>query len=147
MALRTAAQYRESLRDGRVVFYRGQRVPDVTAHPVIRVAIEHASIDYEMAERPETRELAVVKSPETGEPISRYFQVPRTAEDLLKRSALIEAATREGGPEPGAGRRPTPTTTSGSWRSARTGSSSGARRPTPPSPPTPTRSSSCRPGP
>lgn len=97
MALRTAAQYRESLRDGRVVFYRGQRVPDVAAHPVIRVAIEHASIDYEMAERPETRDLAVVKSPETGEPISRYFQVPRTAEDLLKRSALIEAATREGG--------------------------------------------------
>jgi aromatic ring hydroxylase len=55
MALRTVAQYRESLRDGRVVFYRGQRVPNVTGHPVIRVAIEHASIDYEMAERPETR--------------------------------------------------------------------------------------------
>jgi len=45
MALRTVAQYRESLPDGRVVFYRGQRVPNVTAHPVIRVAIEHASID------------------------------------------------------------------------------------------------------
>jgi aromatic ring hydroxylase len=96
MALRTAAQYRESLRDGRVVFYRGERVADVTAHPVIRVAIEHACIDYEMADRPETRELAVVKSPETGEPISRYFHIPRTADDLLKRSALIEAATREG---------------------------------------------------
>jgi aromatic ring hydroxylase len=36
MALRTAAHYRESLRDGRVCFYRGQRVPDVTEGPPSR---------------------------------------------------------------------------------------------------------------
>src|SRR5918912_4601314 len=88
--LRTPEEYRESLRDGRRVFYRGERVSDVTAHPVFRVAIDHAAADYRMAEDPKYRDLAVA---EDG--YSRYFKVPTTADDLLKRSALIEAATRQ----------------------------------------------------
>jgi aromatic ring hydroxylase len=63
---------------------------------VLRVAVEHASIDYRMAEDPRYRALAVVEDPETGEPISRYFYLPRNSEDLLKRSELIETATRLG---------------------------------------------------
>lgn len=89
--LRTAEQYRESLRDGRRVYYRGKRVEDVTTHSVLRVCVDHAALDYEMAEDPRFRELAV-----TEEGYSRYFTIPANAEDLLKRSALIEAATREG---------------------------------------------------
>ncbi|MBI2001870.1 MAG: hypothetical protein HYS69_11910, partial [candidate division NC10 bacterium] len=46
MPLRTPEQYRASLKDGRTVYYKGERVPDVTENPVIQVAIEHASIDY-----------------------------------------------------------------------------------------------------
>lgn len=91
MALRTPEQYRESLRDGRRVFYRGERVPDVTAHPVLGLAVGHAMLDYQMAESEQHRDLAV--SPDG---CSRYFEVPRTAEDLLARSALIESATRAG---------------------------------------------------
>lgn len=89
--LRTPEDYRESLRDGRRVYYRGERVEDVTTHPVFRLAVEHASLDYKMAEDPLHRELAV-----TSEGFSRYYDVPRSAEDLLARSALIEAATRAG---------------------------------------------------
>ena len=90
-SLRTPEQYRESLRDGRRVYYRGQRVDDVTTHPVMRYAVEHAALDYRMAEAGEQRELAVAPGG-----YSRYFHVPRSAEDLLARSALIEAATRAG---------------------------------------------------
>lgn len=89
--LRTAEQYLESLRDGRAVFYRGESVDDVTTHPVLRNAVEHASLDYEMAEDPQLRKLAV-----TDAGFSRYFHVPRSSDDLLARSALIEAATRSG---------------------------------------------------
>src|SRR5208282_4489253 len=46
MGLRTAEQYKSSLRDGRAVFFRGERVADVTAHPVIGIAVEHAALDY-----------------------------------------------------------------------------------------------------
>jgi aromatic ring hydroxylase len=89
--LRTPEQYRASLRDGRRIFYRGQRVDDVTSHPVLRHAVEHASLDYQMAEDPAQRKVAV-----TQEGYSRYFAVPRTSDGLLARSALIEAATRAG---------------------------------------------------
>jgi aromatic ring hydroxylase len=89
--LRTADEYVASLRDGRSVYYRGERVEDVTAHPVLRVAVQHAALDYRMAEDPHFRHLAV---DEDG--YSRYFHVPVSTDDLLQRSALIEAATRAG---------------------------------------------------
>jgi 4-hydroxybutyryl-CoA dehydratase/vinylacetyl-CoA-Delta-isomerase len=95
MALRTVQQYVDSLRDDRTVFFRGQRVADVTTHPVIGVAVKHASIDYELGERADARDLAVVS--EGADTFSRYYQLPRTSDDLLKRSALIERATAEGG--------------------------------------------------
>src|SRR6266436_5842043 len=94
MGLRTPEQYKQSLRDGRAVFFRGERVADVTTHPVIGIAVEHAAIDYRMAEDPAHRALAVIKDG-NGE-YSRYYHLPRNGEDLLKRSQLIAASTREG---------------------------------------------------
>ena len=94
MSLRTPAEYVASLRDGRTVYFRGQRVPDVNEHPAIRVGIDHAAIDYALAEHPTHRPLAVAEA--DGQPYSRYFQLPRTSQDLLDRSALIELSTRQG---------------------------------------------------
>ena len=94
MGLRTPAEYVDSLRDGRTVFYRGERVPDVTVHPVIAKAVRHACVDYEMAEDAATRELAVVA--DEGEPYARYFKVPMSTDDLRLRSKLIEASTARG---------------------------------------------------
>ena len=94
MGLRTPEQYKQSLRDNRAVFFRGEKVADVTAHPVIGIAVEHACIDYRMAEDPAYRDLAVIK--EGGSEYSRYFHLPRNGSDLLKRSELIAASTREG---------------------------------------------------
>lgn len=88
--LRSPAEYRESLRDGRRIYYRGERVDDVTTHPVLHHAVDHAALDYELSEDPAYAELTVIDG------YSRYFHVPRTSEDLLARSALIEAATRAG---------------------------------------------------
>src|SRR5881296_125087 len=96
MGLRTPEQYKASLKDGREVYYRGELVQDVTTHPVIGVAVEHACIDYRMAEDPRYRDLAVVTDPQSGERYSRYYHIPRNAEDLLQRSRLIAASTREG---------------------------------------------------
>ncbi len=95
MPLMTAEEYVRSLRDGRTVWYRGKRVDDVTTHPVIGLAVQHAAIDYRMAEDAAERELAVVDGPDG--PYSRYYEIPRTPDDLLRRSALIERATALGG--------------------------------------------------
>ena len=94
MPLRTADEYVQSLRDGRTVYYRGERVEDVTTHPVIGQAVRHAAIDYTMAHDPAHRALCVVDDGH-GE-YSRYYQIPRSPDDLMKRRELIEAATTEG---------------------------------------------------
>lgn len=88
--LRTAEQYLEDLRDGREVYYQGERVQDVTSHPELGIVSRHAALDFEFAERPENAELA------TTDGYSTYYHLPRTAEDLRRRSALIEAATAFG---------------------------------------------------
>jgi len=94
MGLRTPAEYLESLKDGRTVYYRGERVDDVTTHPVISKAAKHACVDYEMAEEPEFKDLTIID--DEDEPYARYFKVPRSNDDLLKRSQLIEASTARG---------------------------------------------------
>ncbi len=95
MPLMSPEEYKASLRDGRRVFYRGEPVEDVAAHPVIGLAVDHAAIDYEMVHAGDDRELAVVEGP--SGPYSRYYHIPENADDLLKRSALIERATALGG--------------------------------------------------
>ena len=94
MALRTAAQFLAGLSDGREVYYRGERVPDVVAHAELGVAARHAAIDFEMAHDPKFRELAVAA--EGAEEFSSYYRVPRDSGNLMARSRLIEAGTTEG---------------------------------------------------
>ncbi|MCU0270192.1 MAG: hypothetical protein MUF83_16305 [Acidimicrobiales bacterium] len=97
MSLRSAEHYLSSLADGRRLYYRGERVDDLLAVPDLRVAAEHAAIDYRVADDPTHRDLAVVKDPDSGEEYSAYYRVPRTPEDLLERSRLIELCTSLGG--------------------------------------------------
>jgi len=94
MALKTPQQYKESLRDGRVVYIDGEKVDDVTTHPKLKVAMETAAFDYEFAEMEQYRDLAVVEDEKTGEPFSRYFHRPKNAEDLLKRHELMLTCSR-----------------------------------------------------
>src|SRR5262245_54465953 len=97
MALRTPADYRASLQDGRTLYYRGKKVDDMYAHPELRVAVDHAAIDYDVAENPTYRDLAVWKDPDSGEECSAYYKLPRSSQDLLDRSRLIETCTGLGG--------------------------------------------------
>ncbi|QBI18529.1 gamma-aminobutyrate dehydratase [Egibacter rhizosphaerae] len=94
MGLRTADQYLKGLRDDRRVRYRGETVEDVVAHPELGLAARHASLDFALAERASHSDLAIRH--DGDQPYSAYFQVPRTTDDLAARSALVEAATREG---------------------------------------------------
>ena len=97
MALRTADQYIAALRDERVLYYRGRRIDDVTTEAELRVAVEHAALDFRLAEDPAHRDLAVAKDPDSGEEFSAYYLIPRSTEDLLARSKLIETTTAAGG--------------------------------------------------
>jgi 4-hydroxybutyryl-CoA dehydratase/vinylacetyl-CoA-Delta-isomerase len=96
MALKSVQEYKQSLKDGRVVFYKGERVEDVVAHPDLGVAVDTMALDYYLAELPEYHELATVYDPELGERINRYYYLPRNGDDLLKQFELIVASTRMG---------------------------------------------------
>jgi aromatic ring hydroxylase len=77
--LRSAAEYRESLRDGRRVSYRGEPVGDVTTHPVFSLAVDHAALDFDMAHDARYRDVAV--GPDGG---SRYFHGRASARICLR---------------------------------------------------------------
>ena len=96
MSLRNSDEYIQSLRDGREVYIHGERVTDITEHPAIRKAIDHGALDYELDKRPELRELLITRSTTTGNEIRRYFELPRSPDDLLRRRELIETTTRHG---------------------------------------------------
>ncbi|UCG09073.1 MAG: hypothetical protein JSV83_10650 [Desulfobacterales bacterium] len=96
MGLISAEQYKESLNDGRVVYYKGEKIENVATHPDLGVCADLMAIDYEMAENPEFRDLAVIKDPESGAEISRYYYKPQNADDLLKAHELIVKATELG---------------------------------------------------
>ena len=50
--IRTGDEYRASLRDGREVWIAGERVDDVTTHPMFRPLVDIRARIYDMAARP-----------------------------------------------------------------------------------------------
>ncbi len=93
MALRTAEQYRQGLRDGRRVYMLGKEVPDVTEDPYIKVGVETAAFDFLMGHDPDLRETAVMRDPETGEEISTYFEIPDTPDCVGRRHELVKGSS------------------------------------------------------
>ncbi len=94
--IRTVEQYLESLRDGRVVYIMGEKVKDVTTHPILRRAIEVGAMDWVVTNHPETRPLFVTKN-EEGEDVQFLWTAPKTADDLLRRREVYISGARFGG--------------------------------------------------
>lgn len=92
MGIRTAEEYKESLRDGRRVYIRGEKVEDITKHPILGVTCDTIAAGYELtaSKDPAVRDIFVAPHPETGEPINRYFITPRNKEDLANRTRMIQ---------------------------------------------------------
>jgi aromatic ring hydroxylase len=86
--VRSAEEYLSGLRDGREVWYRGERIADVVDHPELGIVSRHAALDFAFAD--EHPELGVTNGCAT------YYHVPRNGPDLRRRSSLIEAATGYG---------------------------------------------------
>ncbi len=96
MGLMSPEQYKDSLNDGRVLYYKGEKIEDVAQHSELSVCVESMAVDYHMAHDPKYKDLALVYDEKLGEDISRYFHVPRDGEDLVKMLDLIIEATRLG---------------------------------------------------
>src|SRR5579859_1754435 len=95
MPLKTPSEYIESLRDGRVTYWDGERIDDITAHPKFRTPIAVACSDYDYA-NPARREVMTYRA-EDGELAHRVFQIPRSEVDLERRIELMHEMSIVGG--------------------------------------------------
>ena len=95
MPLRSVDDYVRSLRDGRRVYFRGERVPDVTTHPVIAVAVEPRR--RSTTRWPRTRATATCAWSSGGDgEYSRYYQIPRSAGRPAEAQRAHRAGDRRG---------------------------------------------------
>ncbi len=88
MALKTPAQYVESLRDGRVTFWDGERIDDITTHPRFQLPIKIVAEDY-VYDESEYGKLRRYEA-EDGQQAHRIYQIPRSEEDLAVRVELMQ---------------------------------------------------------
>jgi 4-hydroxyphenylacetate 3-monooxygenase len=87
--LRTGASFLTELSQRpRAVFVEGERVSEVAAHPAFRNAAHTLAGLFDYAAAPENREAMTFTSPDTGGPVWRCYQIPKSHADLrLKRIA------------------------------------------------------------
>ena len=93
MPIRTAEQYYEGLRDGRVVYMGGKKIKDVTQDPILRIACDWCGMDYVLMQDPRYQPLLTRKN-EKGELESVLFYPSKTREDLLRRREIIQTGCR-----------------------------------------------------
>lgn len=86
---KTGAQHLQSLKDGRVVLLEGERVKDPTSHAAFRNATRTIGRLYDLqAADPEAM---TFRSPTSGHPVGRHWQIPRNREDLVARRKAMTA--------------------------------------------------------
>ncbi len=95
MGLKTPQDYVESLRDGRVTYWDGERIDDITRHPKFRTPIAVAASDYAYADA-RRRDLMTYQD-ETGARSHRVFQIPRSEADLTRRVEMMHEMSIVGG--------------------------------------------------
>jgi len=89
--IRTVEQYLDSLKDGRLIYAMGEKVKDVTTHPILQVVIQQCAMDYYLCNDPKYRSLFVGKNDE-GEDVNFMFLPLKNPETVLKkREVYIEA--------------------------------------------------------
>ncbi|MBN2031675.1 MAG: hypothetical protein JW836_00240 [Deltaproteobacteria bacterium] len=93
MALRTPQQYLESLKDGRVVYCNGERVPDVTKHPILNICNHWVAMDYVMSNDPRYQDL-LTDLDEEGDRVAFVLKPQRTKEDLLRLREVVKLWAR-----------------------------------------------------
>ncbi len=92
--IRTPQQYIESLNDGRVLYYKGQRVSDVTQHSLIRQHIILSATDWALSRHPLYEKLLTLE--ENGEKNWFLYKQPATAADLVRRREIYITCHRIG---------------------------------------------------
>ena len=93
---KTPEDYLESIRDGRVIYADGEKITDVTEHPITRQGALSFSREYQRFHDPALKDIFTAPDPETGDPADLFLIPPRTSDDLLKRAKALETGGQLG---------------------------------------------------
>ena len=90
--MRTGAEYRESLRDGRDVWVLGEgSVADVTTHPATAAMVDEYVAWYDRHFDPKWQDVLLTPADERGQRHSVALTAPKTPEDLRRMGKQISA--------------------------------------------------------
>src|ERR1700722_9160167 len=89
--MRTGADYREALRDGRKVFVMGEgRVDDVTTHPATRAMVEQYVTWYDRHFDPAWADTLLMPPDASGNRMPWAFALPKTSADVIAIGGAIQ---------------------------------------------------------
>ena len=79
--IRTGEEYRASLQDGREVWIAGERVGDVTTHPMFQPLVDIRARIYDMQHDSATADVMTYVDPDIGERCAVGLKLPHTQQD------------------------------------------------------------------
>ncbi|MDE0111034.1 MAG: 4-hydroxyphenylacetate 3-hydroxylase, partial [Albidovulum sp.] len=91
--IRTGEEYRESIRDGREVFMDGERVEDVTAHPMFKPIVDIRARIFDMQHDPSTRNVMTVE--QDGEVNAVGNSLPKSCDDWWAKRRATDTVLEE----------------------------------------------------
>src|SRR3954467_3182468 len=89
--LRTGHDFLAGLRESaRAIFVDGERISNAADHPAFREGARSLARLFDFAAAQENREVMTFPSPETGAPVWRCWQIPRSHADLRAKRIAAE---------------------------------------------------------
>src|SRR4030095_3371806 len=79
--IRTGAEYRASLQDGRQVWMNGERIKDVTTPPASNTIVDTRAPSYDLAHETASAPAMTYVDETTGETNCIGYKLPKTQED------------------------------------------------------------------
>lgn len=89
--IRTGDEYRAGLDDGREVWMDGERVTDVTAHPMFKPVVDVRARIYDMQHDPATRDFMAYHDADANEPCAIGLKLPYDRQDWQNKRQAVDA--------------------------------------------------------
>ena len=93
--IRNGDEYRDSIRDGREVWMDGEKVKDVTTHPMFKPIVDIRARIYDMQHDPHTRDDMTYE--EDGDRFAIGLKLPRTHQDWHDKRAATDKVMDDAG--------------------------------------------------
>jgi 4-hydroxyphenylacetate 3-monooxygenase len=93
--IRTGAEYKASIDDGREVWIDGEKVTRVADHPMFKPIVDARARIFDLAHAPDGQAVMSYADEETGERNPVGNKLPRTQQDWLDKRAAVDLVQRD----------------------------------------------------